>query len=65
MGSYDCVCGAGYTGDGTIACIDIDECAAGTGDCDAMATCSNTVGAFAGKLRRGAAAENLEDLGRE
>jgi hypothetical protein len=43
-----CVCPAGYedvAGDGS-NCRDIDECTAGTDDCHAGATCTNTPGSF-------------------
>ena len=40
-----CVCDDGFDGDGQ-ACEDVDECAAGTDDCDDAATCSNTPGGF-------------------
>jgi len=40
-----CTCAAGYEGDG-LTCTDIDECALGSDDCGAHATCSNTPGSF-------------------
>jgi hypothetical protein len=43
-----CVCPTGYedvAGDGS-NCRDIDECTAGTDDCHAAATCTNTPGSF-------------------
>jgi len=46
---FSCVCVAGFEGDAMIpgtGCEDIDECATGTDDCVADATCANTVGAF-------------------
>eukprot|EP00961_Rhodomonas_salina_P209368 2826221-Rhodomonas_salina.1 len=42
---YACACNAGYSGDG-VTCGDADECALGTDNCAAEATCSNNVGSF-------------------
>ena len=46
-GSFECVCNAGYSGDG-INCADDNECAGeGTGNnCDSNASCTNTDGGF-------------------
>ncbi|HEX4335057.1 MAG TPA: EGF domain-containing protein [Polyangiaceae bacterium] len=45
-GSPKCSCNAGYQGDGT-KCTDIDECAAGTDDCDKdNGTCTNRSGGY-------------------
>ncbi|HVV87451.1 MAG TPA: EGF domain-containing protein [Kofleriaceae bacterium] len=47
--SVTCECEDGFAGDGTAAgtgCIDVNECTAGTADCAATATCSNTEGGF-------------------
>ena len=44
-GNMECVCDAGYTGNG-LTCSDIDECTAGSDDCDANATCTNNDGGF-------------------
>lgn len=44
-GYFDCVCKAGYAGDGK-TCTDIDECAKLTNDCDPHANCTNTEGSF-------------------
>ena len=49
--SYSCECPAGYddtNGNGTL-CDDIDECTLATDDCDALVTCTNTVGSFIDK----------------
>ncbi len=44
-GSYTCSCSPGFELlDG--ACVEIDECAAGTHACDASATCENLVGSY-------------------
>lgn len=47
VGSHVCSCQDGYTldTDGT-TCIDINECAAGTDDCDPFAFCINTTGSY-------------------
>lgn len=41
-GTAVCVCATGFTGDS--CATDIDECAADNGGCDALTTCTNTVG---------------------
>jgi hypothetical protein len=45
-GSPVCACAAGYSGDGTTSCADVDECADGTDDCSDDATCANDEGSF-------------------
>eukprot|EP00960_Hanusia_phi_P059167 764091-Hanusia_phi.AAC.2 len=43
----DCICNVGYQGSGDSSCTDIDECQAGTDNCDATrAVCINTQGSF-------------------
>lgn len=44
--STTCTVEAGYTCPAAGACTDIDECALGTDNCDANATCTNIPGAF-------------------
>ncbi len=39
-------CSTGYECNGEGACVDIDECAAGTDNCHEFADCSNTTGSF-------------------
>ena len=41
-----CDCPAGYTGGGSVACTDIDECDASPPPCDPRTTCTNTAGAY-------------------
>ncbi|KAL9978444.1 hypothetical protein ACROYT_G015958 [Oculina patagonica] len=45
VGSYNCTCKEGYTGDGR-SCSDIDECSDGSHKCDRNANCTNNVGSF-------------------
>jgi alpha-tubulin suppressor-like RCC1 family protein len=40
-------CPAGYEASGELGCSDVDECAVANGDCDALTTCTNTVGSRA------------------
>ncbi|XP_059832421.1 uncharacterized protein LOC132397669 [Hypanus sabinus] len=42
-GSFQCVCGAGYTGDGR-TCTDVDECLQDNGGCSQR--CANSVGSY-------------------
>ena len=47
-----CGCDSGYeTSAGT--CVDVDECAAGTDDCDTNADCTNTPGSFTCRCQQG------------
>ena len=45
IGSYQCSCLPGYSGDGRV-CTDIDECSLGVQDCSVDAHCSNTIGSY-------------------
>ena len=55
-GSFSCTCSSGYRGDGVSSCVDVDECAEQTDNCDrtatpidgvsARATCANTDGGY-------------------
>ncbi len=47
-GGYDCVCDAGWSGNGkeSQGCLDADECQEGTAACDPFATCVNTPGSY-------------------
>lgn len=44
-GYYECVCRAGYQGDGQ-TCTDVDECQTLLADCDPNAACTNTPGSY-------------------
>ena len=45
IGSYNCTCRSGYSGNGTI-CTDDDECLDNTDSCHDDAVCTNTKGAY-------------------
>jgi EGF domain/Calcium-binding EGF domain len=48
-----CACSPGFTGDPLAGCTNVDECAAGTDDCDSHATCFDTTGSFTCRCGRG------------
>eukprot|EP00117_Sycon_ciliatum_P014433 scpid91875/ scgid3163/ Fibrillin-1 len=45
LGSFQCTCRSGYTGDG-MSCTDDDECGDKTDHCSSNGTCNNTVGSY-------------------
>ncbi|XP_067906168.1 uncharacterized protein [Heterodontus francisci] len=51
-GSFQCVCRAGYTGDGR-TCTDVNECQSGSHDCHSSASCFNSPGSFQCVCRAG------------
>ncbi|XP_078585797.1 uncharacterized protein LOC144867617 [Branchiostoma floridae x Branchiostoma japonicum] len=50
-GSYTCRCPSGYTGDGTTACEDINECL--PAPCSEFSNCTNTAGSYSCQCRDG------------
>jgi len=47
IGSYQCVCNPGYTGNGyRCKAVDENECKMGTHQCDEYAQCVNTIGSY-------------------
>ena len=64
MGSFDCTCNAGFTGNGQ-NCDAIDECADGTDDCDEHADCMNVLGSFSCVCRKGFSGDGRSCLGKQ
>ena len=61
VGSYDCTCKSGYTGDGR-NCTDVDECALGTHTCDTQVSgCVNEEGTFTCECVEGYFGPNSQD----
>eukprot|EP00933_Yihiella_yeosuensis_P000658 TRINITY_DN10103_c0_g1_i1.p1 TRINITY_DN10103_c0_g1~~TRINITY_DN10103_c0_g1_i1.p1 ORF type:complete len:890 (+),score=119.49 TRINITY_DN10103_c0_g1_i1:43-2712(+) len=52
IGSYSCVCGPGYVGDGQ-NCTNVNECTLGVHNCHKKASCNETEGSFTCKCFRG------------
>ena len=48
VGSFECPCLTGFTGNGNGTCTDIDECndLSNPDQCDLHASCENTIGTF-------------------
>ena len=51
-GSYECACQEGFVGSG-ITCLDENECATGSNDCDEEGECINLVGGYTCKCKEG------------
>ncbi|XP_066023879.1 uncharacterized protein [Pocillopora verrucosa] len=52
VGSYNCICESGYSGDGK-TCNDVDECSSNSYSCDANAVCTNVIGSYTCKCKAG------------
>lgn len=68
IGSFECPCLTGFTGDGSGTCSDIDECndVENADKCDRHASCENTVGSFScecddGFIGDGLKCENINE----
>ena len=46
VGSYTCICSPGYKRNGSLACVDYDECTSQINECDESSECLNTVGSY-------------------
>eukprot|EP00933_Yihiella_yeosuensis_P070771 TRINITY_DN78936_c0_g1_i1.p1 TRINITY_DN78936_c0_g1~~TRINITY_DN78936_c0_g1_i1.p1 ORF type:complete len:1155 (+),score=147.67 TRINITY_DN78936_c0_g1_i1:493-3465(+) len=64
-GSYECACAAGFNADvanitnNTISCSNVDECANGTHNCHANATCADSFGSFSCSCNKGLVGDGL------
>lgn len=56
-GSPYCACRPGFTGDGVVECVDIDECAVGQQDCEPNMDCIDLEGTYACACSRGYACD--------
>lgn len=52
-GSFQCICGTGYTSSGVNSCSNIDECSTGVHICDSNADCIDNIGSYTCDCRSG------------
>lgn len=64
IGSSQCSCKQGYTGNG-VFCVDVDECLVNNGNCSMNGTCTNTEGSSSCACKKGYSGDGLtcSDIG--